>query len=422
MTPRIRQQPIIDQDGAGNFETEFEEQDLRGDQDKALDDIINEFEAAEDNITYRASICKVPDGYKKGGKEEWCFDVDSAEVTGMRLKMRDVFGPGIYRVRVFKNKKQVRQFDYHIAKPAGTAGVAAHDNPALSAIVENMREQGNQIRALTERLLQGPARTEQIAPPVSPIEMFREFSTIFANMRGPQVQQQDTSLETFMKAAEFARDMQGGSGGGDEGWSGIVKALITSPNAGDIVQAFVSNRSGNRQMQRRPMLNGPQRQSMPMGGQHFVPQQNNTNDIPQPVTGNDPHSLGDQLQSNIRYLIGKAEKNADPGLYAEWLLDNTAQNIIVPMMQNPGTLDQLQAAFPRLAMHRPWFEELIASANDMIAGNQGEQNGNAGATQHFDVNAGGDGGDQSHFEIDGSAGQGSAPGPGGAGVDSIPGT
>lgn len=360
-----------------------DKENLEADQDRALDDIISEFEKSPDDIVYKASVNKIPDGYKKGGKEQWCFDVDSAEITGMKSRLRDEYGPGIYRVRIYKNSKIIRCFDYNIAKPAFQykQPETPNENPALNALAD-------QLRALSEtqaRLIERIAGTPQ--QQLDPMDQMERMSRIFANLNGGHnnngnnnhgMSAKDT-IDLFTRGMELAHEMN--ASGGEDNWLSVFKELIKNVPVGELL----SNLSQQRQP---PQLAGPGPQRLVRGP---IPPRNPQQPPVMPVQpppvippANEritPASHGAALEQNMRYLIEKAARDADPGLYAEWLLDNSDPALIQQMANDPNLLNQLAVVFPRLNAPniRAWFNELIGFVREGLAGtpNQ-EDNANLG--------------------------------------------
>src|SRR6202020_930526 len=145
----------------------------------------------------------------------------------------------------------------------------------------------------------------------------------------------------------------------------------------------------------------PFQQQMPQ--RENVPPPINTNTVPA-----NPAQTGEQLQQSMAYLIGRARRNSDPGLYAEWLFDNTDRSLIRQMANDPNVLDQLAVIFPALNQPniRQWFGELVDAVKEALAdmpetgddnagiGDTTMQQPDAGAAGHFDTNTGGDPWDQ----------------------------
>lgn len=350
-------------------------ENLKADQDAAVDEIISEFEKSDDNVIYRASINKVPDGYKKGGKEEWCFDVDSAEIRGMKTRLRDEYGPGIYRVRLFKNSKQIRQFDYHIARPSIQKPIVQTDN-SMSILVEEIRAMRDENRKLTERLLTGPAT------PNDPFEQMERMSNIMKNLRpaeqggggGSALSAKDT-IDLFTRGMELAGEFKGS---GEDSWISVIKEMVK----GLPIDQLLANLSQARQQMpnnpRTRQLPAPQRQPMPENIRPATPVPN------QQVT---PAATGAVLDQNMRYLIEKASRDADPGLYAEWLLDNADPALLRQMMNEVNVLDQLAVIFPRLNQPniRMWFNELVANVRDVLAQSGEADNSPNGIGPHNNI-------------------------------------
>lgn len=395
---RITRDKIIDIDPeTGRMEHENIEASLESDQDKNLDDVLAEFDKTDDDIVYTARINRVVGSPRDGVKEPYLFSVDASLISGVRDRLRDVYGTGTYRIRVYKNNKICRQLDYHIEAPKGGLDIKVANGSETALIIETMRENQKSMMEMMERLTGRNTPVLAVAP-VDPFQQMERMSVIMKNLReaDPPRQVSDTSLDTFMKAAEFTRDLQGDSSGSGS-WVDVLKAALSNPAIGETISAIAAQRNEQRnprRMMRRPMvgnLPGPQNQ-MP---QHQPP--NN------PQNGNEQnsgHALGKQLESNIRYLIGRAEQNRDPQLYAEWLLDNIDQDLIKKMVDDPNLLTQLEAGFPRLVQHREWFAALIEEVKSFIAG-EGQpesDDGDLQATEYPDGNARGQGGDARHAE------------------------
>ena len=128
--------------------------------------------------------------------------------------------------------------DYSIEPPAATA--QSVNDPKYDALAGALERTQNQLLALSERLSNPP----QLAAPaaIDPFVMMERMSAIMKNMQPATVAASGGDLKTFIEAANFVDDLRGQAGGGDDGWSGIVKALITSPQAGEIVKTVMENR------------------------------------------------------------------------------------------------------------------------------------------------------------------------------------
>lgn len=362
---------------------------LENDQDKLLEDIIGEFGAGDNEVSYSASVTRIPKNFQRGQKEPWLFEADAADIIGIRTKLRDVYRGGQFRIRVYKTtsrgKKLYRQMDYFIEAPESVAAATGDTKyDALSAALERTQQQ---LLTLADRLSNPVVQANQV--PVDPFLQMERLSTIMKNMREPRDERQhDNSFTTkdamdiFTKGMELAESMRGD---GSDSWTGVFKELIRNAPIGDIMKNL-----SELQAQR----NNPQRRQLPPP-QH-QPQQNfRSNPIPQqpqnnPVSPDSAAATGEQLQQSMRYLIGRAQKNSDPGLYAEWLLDNAPRELIRQMANDPNVLVQLATIFP--ALNQPlingWFVELVEATKEALAQNPEMGDNDAGiASQSANGNA-----------------------------------
>lgn len=393
----------IDPD-TGRIKDDADTSALENDQDRLLNDVIQEFDASDENVTYRASVSRIPKGHQKGMKEPWLFDCDAAEIHGVKTKLRDGYGGGIFRVRVYRNGKLCRQFDISIEVPEKMAAIQS-DNPAMQALVEQMRGQGEAIKNLTERLLDRSSQALLPAPvaPVDPMTMMEKMSVIMANLGGKS--SHDGGIDMFLKAAAFVKELKGESGGDSGAEDNIYTVIANAIQNPELVKGLAGGgRQPMRQFppgQRRPMQRQGMNGNRSMMQRRQIQQPFQEEQIPDMPQNANPQQMGQQLQQTVQYLIRKASMNSDPSLYAEWLLDNTPEHIIAPMVNNPETLDQLCQAFAGMVPYRTWFSELLASAKSYIEEGAGhhpvaETVDNAGfSTIPIDDNSGRASGNQS---------------------------
>jgi hypothetical protein len=352
----------IDPDTGRIFDENEDTAELENDQDKLLDDIIGEFGAGDNEVSYSASVTRIPKNFQRGQKEPWLFECDAADIIGIRTKLRDVYRGGQFRIRVYKTtsrgKKLYRQMDYYIEAPTSEANPTGDTRiDAFAAALE--RTQSSMI-ALAERLSQ-PAQLA--APQTDTLLMMERMSAIFKNMQPAPAAHGDFSMkdgiELFTKGMELAEGMRGESG---DSWISVFKEMAKQLPVADIVKNL-SEMQANKNNPQRPQLRGPaQNIGQPRGPIQPMPATSAT-----PETT--PAATGQALEQSMRYLIGKARANSDPGLYAEWLLDNADRALIRQMANDPNVLDQLAVIFPALNQPpiRTWFGELVENVKEFLA-------------------------------------------------------
>jgi len=167
-------------------------------------------------------------------------------------------------------------------------------------------------------------------------------------------------MELFTKGMELAENMRGDGG---DSWISVFKEMAKQLPVGEILQNLSQMKQQPNNQQRRQLLQPiqPQMNLNGRGGTNFPETQLHVN--------NSPAATGQELEQSMRYLIGKAQRNADPELYAEWLLDNADKALIRQMANDPNVLDQLAVIFP--IMNNPnirgWFSELVQGVKEYLA-------------------------------------------------------
>lgn len=79
----------------------------------------------------------------------------------------------------------------------------------------------------------------------------------------------------------------------------------------------------------------------------------------------------------MRYYLGllvqKARAGADPGLYADLVLDSVDDETLAAMMARGALLiDDFAAAHPEVSAHRGWFESLIQAVTVAVSGDDAD--------------------------------------------------
>ncbi len=80
------------------------------------------------------------------------------------------------------------------------------------------------------------------------------------------------------------------------------------------------------------------------------------------------------LKPYLSQMVERAARDSDPGLYAEFIVDNMPGPIINSWLARPDLLDYLISLDGRVAEHRDWFEELRAEIAAMLTEAQDSAN------------------------------------------------
>jgi hypothetical protein len=120
------------------------------------------------------------------------------------------------------------------------------------------------------------------------------------------------------------------------------------------------------------------------------------------------------MRQQLAWLVKQASVGKNPDLYAELLLDQVGEKIVLEFIGKPDALEQLATVDPRVKDYSVWFEELRGCILELTAPEDGghierEQtpiNGGDGAARHTEIDSdagdhsGGSTGDAGHTEED----------------------
>lgn len=289
-------------------------------------DILNEMNSGMGDSKYKYRVNRVTGPNYKGVREPFCFEGDAASFIGVQEKIAKDYGAGQYRIRIFKDNRLIRRFDLEVDKQivATIAPPSTERNDLASVIAEMNRSQMVFMERIMTRLEQPSA-----IPPSDPFSMMEKMSTIMKNMRGEETGAA-ALFGAFTKGIEAFRDM-GGNGGSEKGLLDFASDFLKSP----MLETIVKNKA-----------NPPTTIPLP---------ENNQN--PQIEVQHQPQDI---LTTTIQFLITKAARNADPALYAEYVLDNLPPEMTQTIVNDPQILPKLMHSYPAMLQYNVWFQELLA--------------------------------------------------------------
>lgn len=314
---------------------------------KQLDDIIAEFGQSETDVTWQVVVTRAAGPYMKtGGKEPYLFSCDPSEIGGIRDRLRDEYGEGTYRIRVRKNGRNHRQFDYTIEAPIKQKTDAG--DGVTRALLDRMDRMEARSNDILQQLITATRSGSALPMAVDPIAMFEKFATIMAAMNGAVRQQtgpdpMDLMTKTFDMAARLV-DLRGDSnnGPGETNIYDILKEAVKNPG---LVEAITPKTAQLPQRVNtvRPFNPPPQQQPQPV-----------RNDAGATVTG------VDDFGSVIPYLNTCAARGANVEFYCDWVFDNATPEQLNTLINHPSILDFLATRYPGMVPYRPWYDRLLA--------------------------------------------------------------
>jgi len=367
---------------------------------KQLDDIIAEFGQSETDVTWQIVVTRATGPSLKGVKEPYLFSCDTSEISGIRDRLRDEYGEGTYRIRVRKNGRNHRQFDYAIETPIKVKTEGGNDiSRALLDRMDRMEQRNNEVM---QQLV--TARSGQLPMQFDPLSMVEKIMTMVGAMQTAMFSRAapaaPDAFDLMGRTFEMAKTIAELRGGGDNGGPAetniydILKEAVKNPN---LVNAL--NPAGN-QPQRLPAPNQGRVQPGPINRPNQPPHETVREMSPaemraqvtprmepaQPMQSRVIELNAADLQTVIPYLNGLAARGASVEFYCDWMFDNLEPNIIDAMLTDANLLNSLAQQFPTMGPYLPWYNRLLAEmrlaaqdATDADAAN-GPQNGQSEAT------------------------------------------
>lgn len=318
-------------------------------------DILSEFGQDVENINFVLKVYRVNGNNKLGGTEEWIFDCDPSELP-INERLRDEFTTAgqssIFRVRVIKNKRPYRQWDYRIFKPAGKA-VAVQQNE-MAGLAENLSRMFAEQQRQTLEILQRIEARHAAPAATDPLDMITKTIGLITGMQAAMPKAENSMIEVFKLGMEMRNSAEGGS---ETGILDVVKALAEKIDFSQFrfppqpVQQppQVALAAPPAQLNPRPLAPVPPvRQAGPVS--HVPP--------PPPANGGIMQAFAPQL----RQLADKAARGSDPELWADVLLEELPEPAMAALMNFPreNLVQECASVEPRVRQYEPWFSRLLA--------------------------------------------------------------
>lgn len=305
------------------------------DADNQINAIFSEIGSDKNEVNYYFQVWRI---IKDQADMAFLFKGSPSDLPIME-RLRDEYDGGKFHIQIYRNKKRYKRLQVTVeaSKKAAVAQLVKNDMAEL--MKEMGRQQQENFNMLKDTVLQMVGKPT--TPQPSQIEMMTGMMMMFKSMKdfvSPQIQQApafnpEKMFDMFLKGMEMGRD----SGGSETGLMDIAKELIKSPLLGSLAHA----------VQNPPQLPPPKPQvSIPA-----------INPTVQPAKG--PVMLKEGLIKHyLNMLVGKAEKDSDPILYAEFILDNVPQSMVEENIARDDLIEYASSIDPRVKQHEKWFIEL----------------------------------------------------------------
>lgn len=302
----------------------------------ALDGMIAEFTGAADTVV---------NVYRQGdGKNlSFLFRTNPDEMTGGELmeKCRDNYGTGDYRIHIRKGSRLVKNapFSVEAKKEPDPATLQHNQGMDITAIMAMMQENNNRTMQMFSETMKAIAGNNNNAAPFDPVaaqaSLMQQLLAL-KQMSEPKDQSKD-AVAMLIQGLTLAKDL--GPKDGETNSSDILLEGIKQ-FAPAIAQATKMGQA-----------------AIPGNGAALAPpgDEQATADAEREKTMGMRSMM---LRQQLGFLVKQAESGKNPDLYAELLLDQLGEAVVLDFVGKPDALDKLGQINPGVMGQQIWFEAL----------------------------------------------------------------
>lgn len=298
---------------------------------------------------------RIPHGgaNQAGVRERWLFETDIAALPELKMRLRDEFKGGLFRVRIYRNRKLRKGATWEIeappvapADPKPQTHMIGADNQtavliaaALKPVADAMSMMAQQIQTL-----------KQAPPAVDPFDMFERVTTIVTNLAPRQQESNmDKALDMLTKGIELGRTME--PGGGDDGIAGMVKAMFSSPLTRQLVEGAAAQMATARA------------QPQPAPPRAVAPPQS----APMPSPAAPPPVVDGEMNFSklVDLLLRGAARGGDPSLYADLVFDQLQDREVSLLLSTPNVFEMAVAQYPQIGQYPDFFNGMLDALREI---------------------------------------------------------
>ena len=310
----------------------------------ALEGMISEFAGAADAIVnvYRQG---------EGKNMSFLFRTNPGEMTGGEImeKCRDRFGTGDYRVHIRKGPRLVANRPFSVeAEKEDEKPDAKNGGLDTMAFITMLQESNKQTMAMFTEAMKAFAGSQNNAPSFDPIAAQTAMIQSVATLKGLAEPKDDSknAVAMLIQGLTLARELgpkDGETNSSDILLEGIKQFGPALTNAANTMQA----------------KGAPGNAALPPPG--------------------DPQAVADaareremglrqaMLRQQLGFLVKNAADGKNPELYAELLLDQLGEKVVLDFVGQPDALEKLVAVNADVATYSQWFEALRNSILELTA-------------------------------------------------------
>lgn len=315
--------------------------------DAQLSSITSELGGDKLDVKFTVKVYRI---VENRGELAWLFDCTPAELPILQ-KLRDEYSGGRFECRIYRNNRIYKRIKVVVEQPSKPVAVQSKNDMA-EMLKEMGRQQQENFNMLKDTVLQMVGKPS--TPPPSQIETMTLMMGLMKSMKDfatPQIPQTpafdpEKMFDLFLKGMEMGRES---GGGGETGLMDIAKELIKSPLLGQLAQAATT----------LPQLPRPTIPAQnPTTPKIAMQPQSQAQTQPKQPKQEGENMKNPVLKHYLNMLVQKAEKDSDPILYAEFILDNVPQSMVEQNIMRDDLIEYASTIDPRVKDYQEWFIDL----------------------------------------------------------------
>lgn len=331
----------------------------------------SEFEQAfgvdTDDVKFHADLHRVREG---SSQRPFLRKIARNELPNIQTKILQWYGTGDYEIRIRKEingKKMLhRRLTFSVEAPIGIAVTQTPQQIESPAVLQAIQNQQQVLLSLLEKSNQQPAQSQRMSA-TEIAAIITAAATVLpalkSFMQSPAPAAQNNPFEMLQGVLEIVKDAN--SDGKEKGAFDLLDSLIKSPLFEKLAEGFQAPQQARIVTPALPDPSAVQRQQLQR--QQIQPQMPQPAPAPAPMPTEGPaNPVPDALRMQLDFLISRAQKDSDPELYAELLLDQDELHPFIPLLTGPAALPTLTQLEPRIGQHVDWFAELLLALTNLV--------------------------------------------------------
>jgi len=311
---------------------------LVNDLDDELRAVTSEIDGDERDIRWRLKVFRL---IKDRGERAWLFDCVPAELP-ILSRLRDEYDGGQFEVVVYKNGRIVKRSKVLIEPPKKHAQYAP---PSTAGNDQNAAFIAQGFSQLAEAIKEIKQIAAPIQQQINPMELMLGMFGAMAKMREimePPPRQHDNNFDVLLKGLELGKEFASPKGETTSADILLETVRTVLPALADIGKKETANHVAN---------------------------------IPQNFVENRPKEVGAKmsikdamLKAQIENLVKCAAAGKDASLYADLILDNVPEEILMDWVTSSDVRKKLVSLVPAVGNHWSWFAQVVAIIKGELTG------------------------------------------------------